>query len=81
MSLKITVKSQEKTEIPLDNIKPGTVFRYGNSGPMALKLKYNKVLLLTYSNGDSWFDLNDNSFNNGIIILGYLDEIIVAGKE
>lgn len=81
MSLKITVKSEERIEdkITLDDIKPGMVFEYGDGGPTSLKLRNGKVVLLTYSTGHNWFDLSDESMNyRNIKILGRLDEIIVV---
>ena len=79
MNLRVTVTSKEEEEIIIANIKPGIVFKYGIGGPIVLKLGCNKVLLLTYSNGDAWLELNDNSFScSNIIILGRLDEIIVV---
>jgi len=77
MNLKVTVKPKEEEVVQVSELKPGTVFKFGN-GVVALKLCIGKVLLLRFSNGENWFDIHDGSLNQyGATVLGHLVEIIV----
>lgn len=78
--MKITVKTKREVKeekITIDDIEPGTVFKYGN-GVVGLKL-FEKVALLKFSSGEDWFEISDGTMNyHGIEILGRLNEIIVV---
>lgn len=57
-----------ETEIKFGDLEPGTVFEFGFGGCSgskesikALKLDSRDYVLLTYSNGNNWFSLGDDS--------------------
>jgi len=80
--MKITIKPELKSEpiITSKDVKPGYVFQYvGERELTALKLHWDKIVLLKYSNGDSWFELKDKKSwtNTPVKILGKFTEIVV----
>ena len=85
--MEITIKENVKTESIITNqdVEPGYVFEILDSGSLldkkvkALKLMNEETVLLKYSSGNDWFELNDdNSWKDSPVkILGKLTEIVV----
>lgn len=82
--MKITIRPKKEVvekKITLNEIKPGAIFEY-DGGVVALKVRYNEVVLLKYTQGDDWFELADGYKTEPVKrILGRLDEIIVVEDE
>lgn len=82
--MKITIKKKESEvkQVFVKDVPPGYIFEITASGSRlvkALKLLSNKYVLLTYSSGMDWFEINDEMSwkDTPVRILGKLTEIIV----
>lgn len=88
--MKIVIKENVETKptITSEDVKSGYIFEILHSGSIgkkviALKLMNNQTVLLTYSSGNSWFDLLDDESwaDSPVKILGKITEITVDPNQ